>query len=53
MAACSGWLGKTSPLQTLVATGLENAKTLKLVTRFKKTNAQAVTVGWWNPQFYR
>ena len=53
LAAYSGWIGKTSPSQTLVATGLENAKTLKLVTRFKKVNAQAVTVAWWNPTFYR
>jgi len=53
LKAYSGWIGKKSGLQTLVVSGLENAKTLSLVTRFQRRNACAVTVGWWDARFYK
>jgi len=53
LKAYSGWIGKKSGLQTLVVNGLENAKELSLVTRFRRRNAAAVTVGWWDARFYK
>lgn len=53
LRAHSGWIGRKSKLQTLVANGLAGARELKLVTRFRRQNAQAVTVAWWDARFYK
>ena len=53
LRASSGWMGKTDKLRRLVVTGLENAKTLQLVTRYKKIPPYAMSSGWLNARFYK